>query len=400
VLALADSALTPQLHEGLVRLGTWMPFAKGAELLAYFTGTKVSASSVRRWSERAGQDLVAWEQAECERIERELPEAPAASGPMMASSDGAMVPVVGGEWVEVKTLAVGQVVERDGEARAEAMSYFSRHAEAEVFIRQALVETHRRGLERAEAVCAVCDGAQWNQSLIDYHLPDAVRILDFGHASEAITEAGAAAWGEGAPETEPWARRQRARLRSGEADGVLRAMKRLRGRAEQRAGPQAGTHVVDAVAYLEKRREQLRYDAFRAAGWPIGSGAVESANKLVVEARLKGSGMHWAVANVTPMVALRAAVCSGRTELMLEQIEESRSRRRWGRRRAATERRREARGGVQAATPPASAVLPEHPRLEHSPSTPRKDPAEHPWRKYPSVRTARNLSRRWAAPKI
>ena len=46
------------------------------------------------------------------------------------------------------------------------------------------------------------------------------------------------------------------------------------------------------LTYLEKREAQMHY-RISAAGWPIGDGAVESANKLVVEACLKGSGMHW-----------------------------------------------------------------------------------------------------------
>jgi hypothetical protein len=46
------------------------------------------------------------------------------------------------------------------------------------------------------------------------------------------------------------------------------------------------------LEYLEKRREQIRYAEFEAQGYPIGRGVVESANKLMVEARLKGAGMH------------------------------------------------------------------------------------------------------------
>jgi hypothetical protein len=56
----------------------------------------------------------------------------------------------------------------------------------------------------------------------------------------------------------------------------------------------------------------MQYPTFLAAGWPIGDGAVESGNKLVVEARLKGSGMHWARPHVDPMLALRNIVCSDR----------------------------------------------------------------------------------------
>jgi hypothetical protein len=59
--------------------------------------------------------------------------------------------------------------------------------------------------------------------------------------------------------------------------------------------------LAKALAYLVKREPQLDYPAFQAAGWPIGDGAIESANKLVVEARLKRSGMHWHRAHVNPI---------------------------------------------------------------------------------------------------
>src|SRR5260370_16495104 len=56
----------------------------------------------------------------------------------------------------------------------------------------------------------------------------------------------------------------------------------------------------------------MQYPTYQAAGWPLGSGSVESANKLVVEARLKGAGMRWGRQNVNPMLVLRNAVCNRR----------------------------------------------------------------------------------------
>ena len=79
--------------------------------------------------------------------------------------------------------------------------------------------------------------------------------------------------------------------------------------------------MVKQLAYLEKREVQLQYPVFEAEGWPLGSGMVESANKLVVEARLKGAGMHWAPEHVDPMVALRNAVCTDRWDEVWGQIE-------------------------------------------------------------------------------
>ena len=54
----------------------------------------------------------------------------------------------------------------------------------------------------------------------------------------------------------------------------------------------------------------MQYPTYQAAGWPIGSGSVESANKGVVEARLKGAGMRWSRYHVNSMLVLRNAVCN------------------------------------------------------------------------------------------
>jgi len=82
--------------------------------------------------------------------------------------------------------------------------------------------------------------------------------------------------------------------------------------AQAGAPVQAGETRDAVLRYLETRREQIAYADFAARGYPIGSGMVESANTLVVEARLKGSGMHWAREQVNPMVALRALACGER----------------------------------------------------------------------------------------
>jgi hypothetical protein len=68
--------------------------------------------------------------------------------------------------------------------------------------------------------------------------------------------------------------------------------------------------VREHLSYLRKREGLMQYPRFRRQGWPIGSGMVESANKLVVEARLKGAGMHWECSHVNPLLALRNGVCN------------------------------------------------------------------------------------------
>jgi hypothetical protein len=84
---------------------------------------------------------------------------------MAMSSDGALVSLRKGQWVEVKTLVIGEVLPvcsttNDKSApRTTAHSYFSRMADAATFADLASVEVQRRGLMRAKQVCAVQDGA-------------------------------------------------------------------------------------------------------------------------------------------------------------------------------------------------------------------------------------------------
>src|SRR6266702_2776292 len=160
---------------------------------APLVGIQVSKATSRRATLHTGQAALARDEAEEERLKREVPQAPEGADKQQLSADGAMVHLVGGEWVEVKTLIMGEVTcNKRGEICTQELSTFSRLADAERFTQASLVETHRRGLERATAVCAVQDGAEWLQGFVDYHRADAVRILDFAHAAEYINQIGQA----------------------------------------------------------------------------------------------------------------------------------------------------------------------------------------------------------------
>jgi len=356
-LKLLPGSFTPSLVESAVRLGTWMPFLPTAKMLAHFTKVEISKAIVRRDTEKAGQAYVEVQTRQLEALEKELPESPPGPPVQQVSVDGAYVPLRGkDEWAEVKTLAIGTVKEpilnKEGEweIHAKEVSYFSRLADHKTFGRLATIETHRRGTEKAGVVCGVNDGADWEQKFLDLHRPDAVRILDWGHAAEYVVKAGQAVFGAGASACSEWLGTQLHELRHGDPEKVLSDLRGLKkGLVVEEGGessPSAeGLEVVaGSLDYLEKRWEQIQYAEFVAKGYPIGSGMVESANKLVVEARLKGSGMHWARENVNPMVALRTVACSDRweeawpqiSERLRQQAKESAERRR-GERRTAKE---------------------------------------------------------------
>jgi len=316
-LGLLPVQVTPILFENLVRLGAWMPFEEAAEMLKVFTGAEVSEFAVRQNSLAAGEAYVSEQSEEVERLEKETPAAPEGASKALLSADGAFVPLLHGEWGEVKTVVIGEVGEKVWDAKTKEWvvhsqnhTYFSRLVDADKFDRLALVETHRRGIENAGKVGAVQDGAAWLQGFTDYHRPDALRILDFAHATEYISRIGQATFGANSAEQVAWLEKQLHQLKHSGPDQLLVELNRL-----VKAHPDAqALNLPEALAYLEKRRAQMQYPLFIEQGFPIGSGAVESANKVVVEARLKGAGMHWARPHVDPMLALRNLVCNRRWE--------------------------------------------------------------------------------------
>jgi len=208
-LALPTGSLTPYAQECVVRVGAWLPFERTAEMLKDMLGVQVSTAQARRVTEAAGAAYVTVQTQEADQIERTAPIAPAGSEKSVISVDGALIPLRHGEWAEVKTLVIGEVqpaVLEKGEwvVHSRNLSYFSRLVDAEQFAHLTLVEMHRRGLENSHQVAAVMDGAEWEQGFVDYHCPQAVRILDFPHAGQRIGQIGQVLWGEGSPQASQW----------------------------------------------------------------------------------------------------------------------------------------------------------------------------------------------------
>jgi hypothetical protein len=370
------------LQDHLAHLGTWMPFAQARAMLERFTHVLVSTSSAQRHTETVGMAYEAVQLAAVERIEQDWPEVPNGPEKVVLSVDGAFVPLLHGDWAEVKTLVVGEVgapIGRDGESLAQthSLSYFSRLAEAETFQRLTLGELYRRHLETARQVAVVSDGAEWIQGFADFHCPDALRVLDFPHAAERISQIGDVVLGEGREATAEWRTNQLHDLKHAGAAALLPELRAFA--ADQLSVPL----VTENLTYLEKRVEQMQYPTFLSQGWPIGSGIAESANKLVVEARLKGAGMHWARPSVNPMLALRNAVCNDRWDEAWQQSTKQIRQVGLVRRPVQPKYVASPAPAVQApapVTPPAREPAPE-------PATRRKPTANHPWRRYP-VRVA------------
>jgi hypothetical protein len=143
----------------------------------------------------------------------------------------------------------------------------------------------------------VCDGAAWIWNLITTHYPRAVQIVDWYHAADRLHRVAHAAFTQAAPR-DRWLEHTTTDLWDGRVAEVIQACADL------------GAHCAeaqDALTYFTNNRARMRYDHYRAVGYLIGSGTVESSCKQIVTHRLKCSGAQWIVSGAVDTAKARAA---------------------------------------------------------------------------------------------
>ena len=129
--------------------------------------------------------------------------------------------------------------------------------------------------------------------------------LDFYHASQHVADALKMLHGEGSEAMHREHRRLRRRLlQSGGNPAVRRSLSRKAGRRQ--LDSESARTVNNVIGYLERYREQMRYDPLRKRGWPIGSGMIEAGGcKLYVQQRFKRPGARWTEEGFANLEALR-----------------------------------------------------------------------------------------------
>ncbi len=150
------------------------------------------------------------------------------------------------------------------------------------------------------------DGAPWIWNKPLEVFPKAKQVLDFYHCSEYIHAAANAQYGKGTKQARQWVEATFTRLFHNDIDNVLHGMKIM-----QPVSSEAKEKISDAVRYLSERKHQVNYGSAKRAGYHIGSGAIESANKFIGHVRLKRSGAWWYITNANNILKLRCAKYNG-----------------------------------------------------------------------------------------
>jgi len=156
-------------------------------------------------------------------------------------------------------------------------------------------------------IYGVSDGAIWLNDRIAEVFPEAQAVLDYYHLKEntmrycqvrhAYDDNSAGILCEG----------YMVRIREGDVTGVIWGLQRtnFETQEEEKARDKF-------ITYLKNHEKMFDYPQFLRNGLPIGSGAMESANKNVCHKRLKLCGCSWYVENMNKMLILRCAKFNNR----------------------------------------------------------------------------------------
>ncbi len=216
-------------------------------------------------------------------------------------------------WRDAKLGAVSSIGwdEKRQEAFCSASSYVSGIEHADLFFKRLTVEMNRRAanLKKLQVVC-LADGANWIWERLAEMAPEgSIFILDFYHACEHLSDVCKQLYGEQTPEYWRHFKRWKTALWEGKVSRFLRELHQLRDGCE--FGP-LWDFIENEIKYFTDNEERMRYDDYRAAKLPIGSGTIESACKNVIAGRMKQGGMTWSEAGANGMLQIRSSIASGR----------------------------------------------------------------------------------------
>ncbi len=232
------------------------------------------------------------------------------------------------EWREPKVVILFQTDEKGRMVKGSRPIIDGTLQGPDALIELVAFHLHRLGAARALTVTFAADGAPWIWARLDWVIAQVkleparvVEVLDWCHAVHHLSLA-VAAMERDADRRAEWYGRLRLLLKAGQSGAVIVELER------RAVGEPASSPVWREIAYLTKHSAagRLRYNCFRARGVPLGSGAIESTIRRVLNLRLKGTGIFWTEENAETVFQLRAAVISGRWEEIVDHTREAMAR--------------------------------------------------------------------------
>lgn len=332
-LGLRPNAMSAEVERLAAMVAVEMPFAKGAFVFEELTLLSISDQSLDKAAQAYGGEV---EQREVENYKQSLNQEQMlvrereSTAPLRlyGSMDGGRVQTRAAQgqvqpWRELKVgawfEAKGQPPAKpDGEwaIRAQNITYYSDLASAEDFGKILWATGIERQAERTIELIFLGDGARWIWDLVTLYYPDAIQIVDWFHACEYLTPVMKLV-SRNSQEQKQWLEKVKHALWQGRLDAVIAACQvYVRADLDVEDDP-----AQQAVRYYQNNRQRMDYPTYRANGYQIGSGTIESGVKQIATQRMKVSGARWNLQSARLVAKARAAYLSGQWQQLAQRRE-------------------------------------------------------------------------------
>ncbi len=174
-----------------------------------------------------------------------------------------------------------------------------------------ITDAKNRNPDNQRPLVAVMDGALGLWNLLTSLLTGMnwTGILDIIHVAEYLWKVGNALHGENTRKGKKWVYDHLLAILQGRAGRVVGGLKQTLSKRKKLKKSQRDA-LEDAITYFENHREWMRYDEYLTAGYPIGSGVVESSCGHTVKSRMEGTGRRWSIKGAESTLLLRSIYTS------------------------------------------------------------------------------------------
>jgi hypothetical protein len=194
-------------------------------------------------------------------------------------------------WTDHKGRRQHQILEKEYVSYVGAASEFKKHLFALAL---------RNGYGHYRETVILGDGAAWIRNMAEELFPDAQQILDYFHLCENVNTFAKHLFKMDERKYRPWANEVCGKLKKSGFRQVLNELGNM-----DRA---PNNSPVDLFGYITNNIKSIDYAAYEKKGYFIGSGAIESGNKLILQDRLKRAGMRWNPKTAQTLLTLKSKV--------------------------------------------------------------------------------------------
>lgn len=312
--------MSPKAAARVGREAATETFDPGARAINIDWGTNLDGKQIERWGEALGQTLVEARQRELEAFERgQLPACKENEHELLVvGMDGGRVQTrekceeTGSRWKEDKVLTISSCLKGDGQEKPPRKLLTTTMAtmqDSRMFGRLARLETERRGIRNAREVIVIGDGGNWIDPICEEHFACHQRIIDYYHAAEHLHDLAKAARPSDEKSCKKLADDLVNLLWNGKLPKLIDRLSKLSEQAGQPQPSDPATHprkvLAENLGYFQRHQKHMDYPSYRARGWPIGSGIIESGVKRFGK-RVKGTEQFWSINGVEAILALRS----------------------------------------------------------------------------------------------